>query len=239
MHVQRLSSAEPHAARRQRDGSTQSNQSSNESTLCLSTTVRIAFGARNLVPFPHNDLIKTQLRHGSNSSRPLLKAAGARHGTNNKSSSTTSPIPSTLYHSNNTTNHTHTHNTNNMSGQSNVGNSGVYQADDQRTVKDSVLEEEKKENRFHEGKDNSHLAQDSSTLSTAFLSLPRTYDKGASGSTMLTISRGRALHQEQARARGEARAGGRECVPRRAAPPTRCHPARSRTRQRAQQRSQD
>jgi hypothetical protein len=109
MHVQRLSSAEPHAARRQRDGSTQSNQSSNESTLCLSTTVRIAFGARNLVPFPHNDLIKTQLRHGSNSSRPLLKAAGARHGTNNKSSSTTSPIPSTLYHSNNTTNHTHTH----------------------------------------------------------------------------------------------------------------------------------
>jgi hypothetical protein len=111
MHVQRLSSAEPHAARRQRDGSTQSNQSSNESTLCLSTTVRIAFGARNLVPFPHNDLIKTQLRHGSNSSRPLLKAAGARHGTNNKSSSTTSPIPSTLYHSNNTTNHTHTHTT--------------------------------------------------------------------------------------------------------------------------------
>jgi hypothetical protein len=168
MHVQRLSSAEPHAARRQRDGSTQSNQSSNESTLCLSTTVRIAFGARNLVPFPHNDLIKTQLRHGSNSSQPLLKAAGARHGTDNKPSSTTSPIPFTLYHSNNTPNHTH--NTYNMSGQSNVGNSSVYQADDQRTVKNSVIEEEKKENRFHEGKDNSHLAQDSSTLSAVFLS---------------------------------------------------------------------
>jgi|TARA_R110002003_G_scaffold58_9_gene5191 hypothetical protein len=49
-----------------------------------------------------------------------------------------------------------------MSGQSNVGNAAVYQADDQRTVKDSEIEEQKKENRFHEGKDNSHLANDSS-----------------------------------------------------------------------------
>lgn len=46
--------------------------------------------------------------------------------------------------------------------QSNVGNAQVYQADDQRTVPDSQLQEEKKENRFHEGKENSHLAQDSS-----------------------------------------------------------------------------
>ena len=50
-----------------------------------------------------------------------------------------------------------------MSGQSNVGNSSVYQADDQRTVSDSVIEEQKKENRFHEGKEHSHKAQDSST----------------------------------------------------------------------------
>jgi hypothetical protein len=49
-----------------------------------------------------------------------------------------------------------------MSGQSNVGNAAVYQADDQRTVKNSEIEEQKKENRFHEGKDNSHLANDSS-----------------------------------------------------------------------------
>lgn len=51
-----------------------------------------------------------------------------------------------------------------MSGNSNVGNAGVYEAGDQRTVKDSVIEEQKKENRFHEGKENSHLANDSSTF---------------------------------------------------------------------------
>lgn len=49
-----------------------------------------------------------------------------------------------------------------MSGNSNVGNSQVYEAGDQRTVPDSVIEEMKKENRFHEGKENSHLANDSS-----------------------------------------------------------------------------
>jgi len=48
-----------------------------------------------------------------------------------------------------------------MSGNSNVGNSAVYEANEQRTVSDAQLEEEKKENRFHEGKDNSHLANDS------------------------------------------------------------------------------
>jgi hypothetical protein len=50
-----------------------------------------------------------------------------------------------------------------MSGTSNVGNSGVYQADDQRTVSDNQIEEEKKENRFHEGKEHSHKATDAST----------------------------------------------------------------------------
>ena len=52
-----------------------------------------------------------------------------------------------------------------MSGQSNVGSAGVYEANEQRTVSDQQLEEQKKENRFHEGKDNSHLANDSSTFS--------------------------------------------------------------------------
>lgn len=55
-----------------------------------------------------------------------------------------------------------------MSGQSNVGNSGVYEAGDQRTVSDSVIEQEKKENRFHEGKEHSHKAQDSSMLPLPF-----------------------------------------------------------------------
>jgi hypothetical protein len=50
-----------------------------------------------------------------------------------------------------------------MSG-SNVGNAAVYEANEQRTVSDATLEEEKKENRFHEGKENSHQATDSSTL---------------------------------------------------------------------------
>jgi hypothetical protein len=53
-----------------------------------------------------------------------------------------------------------------MSGNSNVGNSGVYEANEQRTVSDNQIEEEKKENRFHEGKDNSHQANDPSMLSS-------------------------------------------------------------------------
>ncbi|KAK3202571.1 hypothetical protein GRF29_154g21689 [Pseudopithomyces chartarum] len=48
-----------------------------------------------------------------------------------------------------------------MSGNSNVGNSAVYEAGDQRTYKDSELQQAKDEARFHEGKPNSHLAQDS------------------------------------------------------------------------------
>lgn len=49
-----------------------------------------------------------------------------------------------------------------MSGQSNVGNSAVYEANEQRTLSDQQIEEQKKENRFHEGKENSHKALDSS-----------------------------------------------------------------------------
>jgi len=45
-----------------------------------------------------------------------------------------------------------------MSGQSNVGNSGVYEAGDQRNYKDSEINNAE---RFKEGKPNSHLANDS------------------------------------------------------------------------------
>jgi hypothetical protein len=48
-----------------------------------------------------------------------------------------------------------------MSGTSNVGNRGVYEAGDQRTSKDS---EEQHAERYHEGKENSHKANDSSTV---------------------------------------------------------------------------
>lgn len=47
-----------------------------------------------------------------------------------------------------------------MSGRSNVGGRGVYEAGDQRTVKDSEINEAE---RYKEGKPNSHLANDSST----------------------------------------------------------------------------
>lgn len=121
-----------------------------------------------------------------------------------------------------------------MSGQSNVGNAAVYQADDQRTVPDSEIEQQKKDNRFHEGKENSHKALDSST----FIPTPHTITPMYLGchmsrhttyniptyippyyfplqqyvmskyalvhKHMLMHSRGRALHRQQARARREA-----------------------------------
>ncbi|KAI4180773.1 MAG: hypothetical protein L6R41_007020 [Letrouitia leprolyta] len=45
-----------------------------------------------------------------------------------------------------------------MSGTSNVGGAGVYEAGDQRNVKDS---EKNEAERYKEGKENSHLANDS------------------------------------------------------------------------------
>ncbi|KAE9371519.1 hypothetical protein N431DRAFT_545748 [Stipitochalara longipes BDJ] len=48
-----------------------------------------------------------------------------------------------------------------MSGTSNVGNSQVYEDGDQKNVPRSEIEQEKKDNRFHEGKENSHKANDS------------------------------------------------------------------------------
>lgn len=46
-----------------------------------------------------------------------------------------------------------------MSGTSNVGGAGVYEAKDQRTVPDS---EKNKTERYEEGKENSHSANDPS-----------------------------------------------------------------------------
>jgi hypothetical protein len=46
---------------------------------------------------------------------------------------------------------------------SNVGNRKIYEADDQQTISQAEIEQ-KKDNRFHEGKDNSHKANDSSAF---------------------------------------------------------------------------
>merc|ERR1712230_58283 len=48
-----------------------------------------------------------------------------------------------------------------MSGTSNVGNSQVYEDGDQKNASKSEMEQEKKDSRFHEGKENSHKANDS------------------------------------------------------------------------------
>jgi hypothetical protein len=49
-----------------------------------------------------------------------------------------------------------------MSGQSSVGNSQVYEAGDQKNIPQSEIQQTKKDNRFHEGRENSHKANDSS-----------------------------------------------------------------------------
>jgi hypothetical protein len=51
-----------------------------------------------------------------------------------------------------------------MGGQSNVGQRTIYEDGDQKNVPQSVIEEQKKEGRFHEGKEHSHKANDSSQL---------------------------------------------------------------------------
>jgi hypothetical protein len=45
---------------------------------------------------------------------------------------------------------------------SNVGNAQVYEDGDQKNVSRSEIEQEKQDKRFHEGKENSHKANDSS-----------------------------------------------------------------------------
>jgi hypothetical protein len=61
-----------------------------------------------------------------------------------------------------------------MSGNSSVGNRTVYEAGDQVTRSNAEIEQEKKENRFHEGKENSHKALDSSMclLHSPYLGAP-------------------------------------------------------------------
>ncbi|KAH6676442.1 hypothetical protein B0J14DRAFT_585554 [Halenospora varia] len=48
-----------------------------------------------------------------------------------------------------------------MSGTSNVGNSQVYEAGDQVNRPQAEIDQEKKDARFHEGKEHSHKALDS------------------------------------------------------------------------------
>merc|ERR1711879_11692 len=48
-----------------------------------------------------------------------------------------------------------------MSGMSNVGGRGTYEDGDQKNVPNSVIEGQQAANRFHEGKENSHKANDS------------------------------------------------------------------------------
>lgn len=45
---------------------------------------------------------------------------------------------------------------------SNVGAGNIYEDGDQRNIPQSEIEQQKKDNRFHEGKQNSHKANDSS-----------------------------------------------------------------------------
>ena len=48
---------------------------------------------------------------------------------------------------------------------SNVGSRSTYEAGDQRTVSDAEIKAQQEANRFHEGKENSHKANDSSMFS--------------------------------------------------------------------------
>lgn len=57
-----------------------------------------------------------------------------------------------------------------MSGTSNVGGSGVYEAGDQRNPPNSEIPQA---DRYHEGQPNSHKANDSSSSPTQKLSLLR------------------------------------------------------------------
>lgn len=81
-----------------------------------------------------------------------------------------------------------------MSGNSNVGNSQVYEDGDQKNAPQSKAEEEKKDARFHEGKENSHKANDSSKW------LPSSIRWAWAD---LSPLRGRKNHCQQARSRGE------------------------------------
>lgn len=66
-------------------------------------------------------------------------------------------------------------------GLSNVGTAQIYEDGDQKNYKQSEIQEMKKEDRFHEGKPNSHLANDSSTNQANSNSLPQKNTKRLTG----------------------------------------------------------
>lgn len=100
----------------------------------------------------------------------------------------------------------------NMSGNSSVGNSNVYEAGDQVTRSNAEIEQEKKENRFHEGKENSHKALDSSMCFPHQLHVlmhfwscrarlaPNSTTIMSTKKMLTAAGRGRAINRQQARA---------------------------------------
>ncbi|KAL8958846.1 MAG: hypothetical protein Q9193_004174 [Seirophora villosa] len=74
-----------------------------------------------------------------------------------------------------------------MSGMSSVGGSGVYEAGDQRNVKDSEV---KHAERYKEGQPNSHVAIDSSTQRTSAQSQTNSHERRRQGTQ---IAAGRHL----------------------------------------------
>jgi len=60
-----------------------------------------------------------------------------------------------------------------MSGTSSVGTGGTYEADDQRTVSQKELNQQKKDDRYHEGQEHSHKANDSKDQRTIANKLDR------------------------------------------------------------------
>lgn len=84
-----------------------------------------------------------------------------------------------------------------MSGMSSVGGSGVYEAGDQRNVKDSEV---KHADRYKEGQPNSHVAIDSSTQVYAGCLVSACWKL-----TSMLSYRGRTLNREQTRTRGEGK----------------------------------
>jgi hypothetical protein len=76
---------------------------------------------------------------------------------------------------------------------SNVGSSSTYEAGDQRTVSDAEIKAQQEANRFHEGKENSHKANDSSMF-RRFMRPIHQDQKADIG------HRGRAFHCQPARA---------------------------------------
>jgi hypothetical protein len=149
-----------------------SNQSSNliiATSRVWKTSVRIAFWS-----IPHNDFIVTRYVITQNPKfNPSYKQHDDTRHTTQASNSQISQFNSTHFYTlpNQQTNTSHII----MSGTSNVGNAGAYANDDQRTVPNSQIEEEKKENRFHEGKEHSHKATDASTSLVHFFISHSTY----------------------------------------------------------------